>query len=81
MPKTERSNRGALLELIAADPDAVFRPEDVAVLWRVDSKSVSRWHATGKLTASFLTPGGQRRWVARDLAPHFGITYAAGGGS
>ncbi|MFW5420124.1 helix-turn-helix domain-containing protein [Nocardiopsis sp. CNT-189] len=39
---------------------------EVADLFRVDPKTVTRWAATGKLR-SFRTPGGHRRFAAADI--------------
>lgn len=39
----------------------VLKPGDVAELFRVDPKTVTRWANAGKL-ASFRTPGAHRRF-------------------
>lgn len=44
-----------------ADLDPALTPGEVARLFRVDPKTVTRWAADGKLT-SFRTPGGHRRF-------------------
>ncbi len=67
--------RGRLLAIIAADPHALLTLTDVATLWEVSEKSVTRWRKIGRLPSSLQTPGGQHRWEARDLAPYFGIIY------
>jgi predicted site-specific integrase-resolvase len=36
-------------------------PEEVAAVFRVDPKTVSRWGRVGRL-ATFRTPGGRRRY-------------------
>lgn len=41
--------------------DKVLTPEEVAVMFRVDPKTVTRWAAAGKL-AAFKTPGGHHRF-------------------
>jgi len=49
--------------------DRLMTPDEVAALFRVDPKTVSRWAAAGKLP-SIRTPGGQfrfRRAVVRAL--------------
>lgn len=41
-------------------------PGEVAVLLRVNPKTVTRWAAAGKL-ASIRTPGGHRRYRESDV--------------
>ena len=41
--------------------DKLLTPGEVAVLFRVDPKTVTRWAAAGKL-GSIRTPGGHRRF-------------------
>lgn len=56
MPDTPRgSGRGKLLT-----------PAEVAALFRVDPKTVTRWAAAGKL-AAIRTPGGHRRFYESDV--------------
>jgi excisionase family DNA binding protein len=43
--------------------DYLMTPGEVAALFRVDTKTVTRWAARGRL-ASVLTPGKQRRFRA-----------------
>jgi len=45
----------------AVDPEALLTPAEVAALFRVDPKTVTRWANDGKLT-SLRTPGGHRRY-------------------
>lgn len=45
----------------AVDAEALLTPAEVAQLFRVDPKTVSRWAKTGKLT-SLRTLGGHRRY-------------------
>ena len=52
-----------LEEMAVNDPGALIMPGEVAALFRVDPKTVSRWAAEGKLS-SLLTPGGHRRFRA-----------------
>lgn len=44
-----------------ADGDALLTPSEVAALFRVDPKTVTRWARAGKLT-SLRTLGGHRRY-------------------
>jgi excisionase family DNA binding protein len=41
--------------------DRTLTPGEVAALFRVDPKTVTRWAAAGRL-GSFRTPGGHRRF-------------------
>lgn len=43
--------------------DGLLTPGEVASLFRVDPKTVSRWAAAGKIP-SITTPGGHRRFRA-----------------
>ena len=48
----------------SADP--LLTPAEVAALFRVDPKTVTRWAATGRLR-SLRTPGGHRRFRESDV--------------
>jgi excisionase family DNA binding protein len=51
------------------EPEALLTPSEVASLFRVDPKTVTRWAKAGKLT-SIRTLGGHRRYreaEVRDL--------------
>ena len=41
--------------------EPLLTPAEVAALWRVDPKTVTRWAAAGKI-GSIRTPGGHRRF-------------------
>jgi excisionase family DNA binding protein len=43
------------------EPDRLLTPGEVAAIFRVDSKTVSRWAAAGKLPC-IKTPGGHNRF-------------------
>jgi excisionase family DNA binding protein len=43
------------------DGDRLLTPGEVASLFRVDPKTVTRWAAAGKISA-IKTPGGHRRF-------------------
>lgn len=43
------------------DDEKLLSPAEVAALFRVDPKTVTRWANTGKLT-TVRTPSGQRRY-------------------
>ena len=56
-------------EAMATDreaPDPLLTPAEVAVLFRVNPKTVSRWARSGKLT-SIRTLGGHRRFRASEV--------------
>ncbi|RCW46884.1 excisionase family DNA binding protein [Halopolyspora algeriensis] len=42
-------------------PDKLLTPGEVAALFRVDPKTVTRWAAAGRI-GSIRTPGGHRRF-------------------
>ena len=44
----------------------VMTSSEVAALFRVDAKTVTRWAKAGKI-ASFRTLGGHRRFYTRDI--------------
>ena len=47
-------------------PDALLTPSEVAALFRVNPKTVTRWARSGKLTA-IRTLGGHRRFKASEI--------------
>jgi excisionase family DNA binding protein len=47
-------------------PDPLLTPREVAVLFRVAPKTVSRWERAGKLVA-VRTLGGHRRFRASEI--------------
>ena len=51
----------------ALDDDPLLTPSEVAVLFRVDAKTVTRWAAVGRLP-SLRTPGGHRRFRRSTVA-------------
>ncbi len=59
--------------MIALQPDdGCYKPEEVAELFAVVPVTVRRWRLEGKLD-SFLTPGGQHRYLARRVNDLLGI--------
>jgi len=48
------------------DGEALLTPAEVAALFRVDPKTVTRWAKAGKLT-SIRTLGGHRRYRATEV--------------
>jgi excisionase family DNA binding protein len=51
---------------LAADPEALLFPAEVAALFRVDPKTVTRWARDGRLPY-LRTIGGHRRYRAADV--------------
>lgn len=49
----------------------LLTPAEVARLFRVDPKTVSRWAIKGKLT-SIVTPGGHRRFYESEVRGYLG---------
>ena len=47
-------------------PSPLLTPSEVAAMFRVDPKTVTRWAQAGKLP-SFKTLGGHRRYKAADV--------------
>ena len=45
----------------AHDDDTLLTPSEVAAMFRVNHKTVTRWAASGRIT-SIRTPGGHRRF-------------------
>jgi excisionase family DNA binding protein len=50
----------------AEGEEETLTPGEVARLFRVDPKTVTRWEAAGRLTSA-RTPGGHRRYRAREV--------------
>ncbi len=51
-------------------PDELLTPAEVAHLFRVDPKTVTRWAKSGKLS-SVRTLGGHRRYLAAEVRAIF----------
>ena len=49
-----------------ADAEPLLTPAEVATMFRVDPKTVTRWAKAGKLT-SIRTLGGHRRFRASEI--------------
>mgnify|MGYP003815186879 CR=1 FL=1 len=58
MPQSEQADRH----------EELLTPAEVAALFRVDPKTVTRWAVAGKLT-SLRTLGGHRRYRAAEVRP------------
>jgi excisionase family DNA binding protein len=56
--------------------DALLTPSEVAALFRVDAKTVTRWANAGKLT-SLRTLGGHRRYLESEVLSLLGRAVMA----
>ena len=70
---------------VAPEPERLLTPSEVAALFRVDPKTVTRWAKAGKLT-SIRTLGGHRRYRSAEVhalldahAPSHGYDVPAAG--
>lgn len=48
------------------NPDRLLTPGEVAILFRVDPKTVARWAAAGRI-GSVRLPGGHRRFRTSEV--------------
>jgi excisionase family DNA binding protein len=62
--RTLGRNRRTMAE--DTQPDALLTPAEVAALFRVNPKTVTRWARAGKITA-IRTLGGHRRFRASEI--------------
>ncbi|MCU1350935.1 MAG: bldC [Acidimicrobiales bacterium] len=53
-------------EIGISNPEALLTPSEVAALFRVNPKTVTRWARAGKLNA-IRTLGGHRRFRASEI--------------
>jgi excisionase family DNA binding protein len=51
---------------LTSTPDRLLTPAEVAELFRVDPKTVTRWAAAGRV-GSIRTPGGHRRFRESEI--------------
>lgn len=52
----------------------LLTPAEVAAMFRVDPKTVTRWARAGKLT-SIRTLGGHRRFRETEVRDHLGLPH------
>lgn len=59
---------------MAVDPEdhRLLTPAEVAELFRVDPRTVTRWAVSGRLD-SIRTPGGHRRFREKDVRDLLGV--------
>ena len=60
--------------------ERLLTPGEVAALFRVDPKTVTRWAASGRIS-SIRTPGGHRRFRESEVRALLGGDPAAGPGA
>ena len=60
----------------SVDVDGLLTPAEVAVLFRVDPKTVTRWAIAGKVT-SLRTLGGHRRYRESEIRKLLGRPESA----
>jgi excisionase family DNA binding protein len=64
----------------AEEEDVLLTPAEVAALFRVDPKTVTRWAKAGKLS-SIRTLGGHRRYRAEEVRRFLEGARSNGGGA
>ena len=52
--------------MIVQSPERLLTPGEVALLFRVDPKTVTRWASAGRI-GSIRTPGGHRRFRESEI--------------
>ncbi|MFL6077944.1 MAG: BldC family transcriptional regulator [Mycobacteriales bacterium] len=57
--------------------ERLLTPGEVAALFRVDPKTVTRWAAAGRIS-SIRTPGGHRRFRESEVRQLLGATEGSG---
>jgi excisionase family DNA binding protein len=57
-------------------PEQLLTPSEVAALFRVNPKTVTRWARAGKISA-IRTLGGHRRFRASEIRKHLELASAA----
>src|SRR6266576_3034642 len=65
MPRASAIKRGKAMQ-DRTDPDALLTPSEVAEMFRVNPKTVTRWARAGKISA-IRTLGGHRRFRAAEV--------------
>ena len=60
------------------EPEALLSPSEVAALFRVGTKTVTRWAASGKLS-SVRTLGGHRRYKKSEVMELYEASSVARG--
>jgi excisionase family DNA binding protein len=66
MPRASTSVKRGMVMQDRTDPDALLTPSEVAEMFRVNPKTVTRWARAGKISA-IRTLGGHRRFRAIEI--------------
>ncbi len=53
--------------MLMESPEQLLTPGEVAVMFRVDPKTVTRWASAGRI-GSIRTPGGHRRFRESEIS-------------
>jgi len=77
IPTTTDAAATAAGSVVPGHPGALLTPAEVAVLFRVDPKTVTRWANAGKLSA-VRTLGGHRRFYEGEVRSLLGMAPAQG---
>jgi excisionase family DNA binding protein len=67
--QTYVSRRGHRMQEASAQLERLLTPAEVAAIFRVDPKTVTRWARAGKLS-SIRTLGGHRRYREAEVHAH-----------
>ena len=61
VPSLEAHRPGGVASSLVETPERLLTPGEVAAMFRVDPKTVTRWASAGRI-GSIRTPGGHRRF-------------------
>jgi excisionase family DNA binding protein len=75
MSTTRRINREAAIQNMLDNMPIMLKPGEVAEMFRVNPKTVSRWAREGKLGAT-RTMGGHRRYSLNEVKRFMGTEEA-----
>jgi excisionase family DNA binding protein len=70
--QTYATRRGHLIQEGRPEPERLLTPAEVAAMFRVDPKTVTRWARAGKLS-SIRTLGGHRRYREAEVHAILGV--------
>ncbi len=70
--QTYATRRGHFMEEDGREPERLLTPAEVAAMFRVDPKTVTRWAKAGKLS-SIRTLGGHRRYRETEVHAYLAV--------
>jgi excisionase family DNA binding protein len=70
--QTYATRRGHLMQEDGPQLERLLTPAEVAAIFRVDPKTVTRWAKAGKLS-SIRTLGGHRRYREAEVHAHLAV--------